>query len=106
MCIRDRDWATLVAATDPTKVKVATSFPVVDIVIGVNQSFMQKAPTIAKFLRNYRTSNRLVSEALASMQTAKLSADGAARLFLLNHPEVWEKWVTPDVAKRVRASLG
>jgi len=47
-----------------------------------------------------------VSEALASMQTGKLSADGAARLFLLNHPEVWEKWVTPDVVKRVRLSLG
>ena len=99
-------WAALMAATDPAKVKVATAFPVVDIVIGVNQTFIQKAPTIAKFLRNYRTSNRLVSEALASMQTGKLSADGAARVFLLNHPEVWEQWVTPDVVKRVRASLG
>ena len=98
-------WAALVAATDSAKVKAATAFPVVDIVIGVNQAFIQKAPTIAQFLRQYRTNTRLVSEALASMQTGKLSADAAARLFLMKHPEVWERWVSPDVARRVRSSL-
>ena len=98
-------WASLVAATDSAKVKAATAFPVVDIVIGVNQAFIQKAPTIAQFLRQYRTNTRLVSEALASMQTGKVSADAAARLFLMNHPEVWERWVSPDVARRVRSSL-
>jgi len=98
-------WASLVAATDSAKVKVATAFPVVDIVIGVNQAFIQRAPTIAQFLRQYRTNTRLVSEALASMQTGKLSADAAARLFLMKHPEVWERWVSPDVARRVRSSL-
>jgi len=98
-------WASLVAATDSAKVKAATAFPVVDIVIGVNQAFIQKAPTIAQFLRQYRTNTRLVSEALASMQTGKLSADAAARLFLMKHPEVWERWVSPDVARRVRSSL-
>jgi len=98
-------WASLVAATDSAKVKAATAFPVVDIVIGVNQAFIQKAPTIAQFLRQYRTNTRLVSEALASMQTGKISADAAARLFLMKHPEVWERWVSPDVARRVRSSL-
>ena len=98
-------WASLVAATDAAKVKAATAFPVVDIVIGVNQAFIQRAPTIAQFLRQYRTNTRLVSEALASMQTGKLSADAAARLFLMKHPEVWERWVSPDVARRVRSSL-
>jgi glycine betaine/proline transport system substrate-binding protein len=101
-----KNWAALMAAADPAKVRSATAFPAVEIVIGVNQAFIQRAPTIAQFLRNYRTSNRLVSEALAAMQTGKLSADAAARMFLLNHPEVWEKWVAPDVVKRVRASLG
>jgi glycine betaine/proline transport system substrate-binding protein len=98
-------WASLVAATDSAKVKAATAFPVVDIVIGVNQVFIQRAPTIAQFLRQYRTNTRLVSEALASMQTGKLSADAAARLFLMKHPDVWERWVSPDVARRVRSSL-
>ena len=98
-------WASLVAATDSAKVKAATAFPVVDIVIGVNQVLIQSAPTIAQFLRQYRTNTRLVSEALASMQTGKLSADAAARLFLMKHPDVWERWVSPDVARRVRSSL-
>lgn len=100
-----QQWAALMAATDPLNVKAATAFPVVDIVIGVNQAFIQKAPTIAKFLRQYRTTSRLVSEALAWMQADKLPPDAAARRFLVNHPEVWERWVSPDVAKRVRSSL-
>jgi glycine betaine/proline transport system substrate-binding protein len=98
-------WAALVAATESAKVKAATAFPVVDIVIGVNQVFIQKAPAVAQFLRQYRTNTQLVSEALAAMQAGKLSADAAARLFLTKHPEVWERWVSPDVAKRVRSSL-
>ncbi|MBX3607612.1 MAG: ABC transporter substrate-binding protein [Piscinibacter sp.] len=101
----DARWAALDAVKDPRDARDATAYPVVEVRIGANKAFLDKAPQIRAFLQRYRTSAKLVSEALAYMQRTKGSPDDAARQFLKTHGELWTAWVTPEVAARVRAAL-
>jgi glycine betaine/proline transport system substrate-binding protein len=98
-------WKALGDIKDPRTAREATAYPVVEVLIGANKAFVDKAPGISTFLKNYRTSGLMVSEALAYMQETKGSADDAATHFLKTRPEVWQSWVTPEVAQRVKAAL-
>jgi glycine betaine/proline transport system substrate-binding protein len=98
-------WKALADAKDPKDVKAATAYPVVQVVVGATRAFIDKAPALHAFLKNYRTSGQMVSEALAWMQDNKGSADEAARHFLKTREDVWRAWVPAAVAERVKASL-
>jgi glycine betaine/proline transport system substrate-binding protein len=98
-------WQALSDAKAPADVKAATAYPTVQVVIGARKDFLDQAPAIHQFLRNYRTSAQLVSEALAYMQQSKGSADDAARHLLQTHEDRWRAWVPADVAARVKARL-
>lgn len=98
-------WQALAAVKDPKDARDATAYPVVEVLIGANKAFLDQAPRLHAFLKNYRSSSQLVSEALAFMQETKGSADDAARQFLKAHPAVWQAWVPPEVARRVKAAL-
>jgi glycine betaine/proline transport system substrate-binding protein len=98
-------WKALSDAKDPKDVQAATAYPVVQVVIGATKAFVDKAPAVHAFLKNYRTSALIVSEALAHMQETKGSADDGARHFLKTREDVWQKWVAPEVAQRVKAKL-
>jgi glycine betaine/proline transport system substrate-binding protein len=98
-------WQALADLKDPRDARAATAYPVVEVLIGANKAFIDRAPEIRAFLQHYRTTGALVSEALAYMQRTKGSADDAARHFLKTRPEVWQGWVSPAVAQRVKAAL-
>ncbi len=98
-------WQEMMAAGDETKVTKATAYPTVEVVTGMNTVFAQKAPGIVAFLRLYRTTGAITSEALAYMQANGVSTDQAAQHFLKTYPDVWGKWVPADVAKKVREAL-
>jgi glycine betaine/proline transport system substrate-binding protein len=78
---------------------------VVEVWIGANARFAAAAPEIAAFLRNYRTSAALVSEALGHMKSANVDDAAAADRFLRTHPEVWRAWLPPAVAAKVETAL-
>lgn len=98
-------WDALMALKDPAQARDATAYPVVEVLIGANKAFAERAPSLAAFLARYRTSAALVSEALAYLQRTRGSVDDAARHFLRTHPEVWTAWVPADVAARVKGAL-
>lgn len=96
-------WSALAASDKPEQ---ATAYPVVAVYTGANSGFIKQAPAIAEFLRRYRTSNRLVSDALLYMQEHKSAGErGAAIHFLRNHTALWSKWVPSEVAQRITAAL-
>jgi glycine betaine/proline transport system substrate-binding protein len=101
----DAAWQALTEAKDPKDVKTATAYPVVQVVVGATKAFLDKAPRLHAFLKNYRTSGQVVSEALSYMQQTQGSADDAARHFLKTREDLWTKWVTPSVAQGVKAAL-
>ena len=98
-------WQALSDAKAPADVKAATAYPTVQVMIGARKDFLDQAPAIHQFLRRYRTSGQMVSEALAYMQDTKGSADDAARQFLKTRQDVWRGWVSAEVAAGVMAKL-
>jgi glycine betaine/proline transport system substrate-binding protein len=98
-------WKTLSDTPDPKNAKAATAYPVVQVVVGANKAFVDQAPRLAQFLKNYRTNAELVSQALAYMREHNGSADAAAVNFLATREDLWGKWVPPEVAARVKAKL-
>jgi glycine betaine/proline transport system substrate-binding protein len=95
-------WKQLARERKPSK---ATAYPVSEISIGTNTAFADKAPQIIAFLQRYRTSNKLVSQALASMNRSGQGAAHAADQFMKIHEVLWRSWVPADVADRVSAKL-
>lgn len=84
----------------------ATAYPVIAIKKGASRPFIEKAPVVAAFIRNYRTTNAIVSTALSYLEENEGSTiDDAARAFLSANPELWTAWVPADVAERVSAAL-
>jgi len=98
----EADWKGIAASADYPR---PVDFPVVEVWIGANARFAAAAPEIAAFLRNYRTSAALVSEALGHMKSANVDDAAAADRFLRTHPEVWRAWLPPAVAAKVETAL-
>ena len=95
-------WEEMMASENPEE---ATAYPLGTVVIGVNSEFAEQAPTLIEFLSNYRTSNELVSVALAYMRENDATPEEAAERFLETREDVWTEWVDEATAERVRASL-
>ncbi|ABS62688.1 Substrate-binding region of ABC-type glycine betaine transport system [Parvibaculum lavamentivorans DS-1] len=78
------------------------AFPTVEVIIGANARFAERAPEITAFLRAYETTGQMTSEALAYMQAnSEASARDAALHFIETRPDIWRQWVTPEIAARV-----
>ncbi|MDK2918845.1 MAG: glycine betaine/proline transport system substrate-binding protein [Candidatus Petromonas sp.] len=84
----------------------ACEFPSVDVTVTVHKDMTEKAPEIVEFLKSYKTSSALTSEALAYMQNNEgATTEDAAKWFLQNHEEIWTKWVSKDIAEKVKAAI-
>lgn len=96
-------WARLKATDVPKK---ATAYPDAEVFTAANTQFIKNAPKIAAFLKKYRTSSAIISEALLHLRESRSRGEiGAARQFLRTHGALWSSWVPGDVAARVRAAL-
>lgn len=80
-------------------------FPQTKVTVMCSKDFPAKAPDVVEFLKKYKTSSALTSEALAYMFDNKASTEDAARWFLKQHEEVWTPWVSKDVADKVKQAL-
>jgi glycine betaine/proline transport system substrate-binding protein len=99
----EADWKGIAASGDYPR---PVDYPVVEVWIGANAVFAKSAPQIAAFLANYRTSSALVSKALAYMRDNNVNDAKAADWFLNTQPDVWTRWVAPEIAAKIQASLG
>jgi len=98
-------WNKMNETKEPSDVKQATAYPVVEVVVGINTEFSKKAPKITTFLEKYDTTGDMVSGALAFMQETGGSAEDAAKDWLRKNESLWTTWVGQDVAERVKAAL-
>lgn len=80
----------------------AVAYPESKIVVGANSQFAASAPEVVRFLTDYETTSKMVSDALAYMQARPGStARDAAEYFISRYPKVWRKWVSPKIAAKV-----
>lgn len=86
--------------------ETATAYPVVKVYTGANTEFIKQAPKLAAFLKNYRTSAKIVSQALLYLQdNPDKDMAVTAKHFLKTREKAWSAWVPGDIARRVRAAL-
>jgi len=83
----------------------ACEFPANKVTVAVNQELPERAPEVVDFLKNYKTSSAITSEALAYMIDSDADAREAAKWFLSEKEDLWTKWVPADVAEKVKAAL-
>lgn len=80
-------------------------FKPVTVTVAVNSELVDTAPDVVEFLKNYKTSSDLTAKALAYMQENDADADAAAKWFLSEHEDVWTKWVSEEVAQKVKSAI-
>jgi len=82
-----------------------SEFPPVPCTVAVHKDIPEIAPDVVDFLKNYETSSALTSEALAYMQDNEVTPLEAAKWFLQEHEELWTKWVSAEVADKVKTAV-
>lgn len=82
-----------------------TAFPPEDIPIAINAKLEKSAPDAVKFLKKYKTNEKLTQEALVYMNDNEADAKKAATWWMNKHTDVWTEWVPDDVAKKVKKAI-
>ncbi len=82
-----------------------TECPSVVCTVCTSNDFAKKDPEFCEFLKKYKTSSALVSEALAHMQDTGDDTKATAEWFLKEHDDLLDSWLTADQAAKVREAL-
>jgi len=82
-----------------------TACPAVDVTVCASNQMIKDAPDYVEFLKKYKTSSALTSEALAYMQDNKANYQDTAKWFLKTHDELITEWLASDKAELVRKEL-
>ena len=72
----------------------------------VSTDFANRAPKgVMDYLNTRSWTNDTVNKLMAWMTDNQATGQDGAREFLRTQPELWEKWVTPEAAEKVKAAL-
>lgn len=83
-----------------------TACPSVPVEVAVSNKFAEKNPEYVEFLKKYKTSSQLTSDALAHMQDTGASHLDTAKWFLKENDSLLDQWLTAEQAAKVREALG
>lgn len=82
------------------------AWPTDHVVTLVAKQFSEKAGAdVINYLKQRSWTNDTVNKLMAWMTDNQASGEDGAKHFLKENKDVWTKWVTPDAAKKVEASL-
>jgi glycine betaine/proline transport system substrate-binding protein len=71
----------------------------------VTAKFAERAGPAMDYLKKRSWSNETVNKLLAWMTDNQATGEVGAKQFLKTNEAVWTKWVTPEVASKVKAGL-
>ncbi|MBH3429541.1 ABC transporter substrate-binding protein [Pseudomonas alkylphenolica] len=77
----------------------------VSIKVGLSKAFHEQAPELVAVLEKVNLPIDLLNQNLARMTKERIESPKLAKLFLKEHPEVWQAWVSEDAAKKINAAL-
>lgn len=81
-------------------------WPVDRVVTLVAKSFSERVdPSVLDYLGKRSWSNETVNDLMAWMTENQAPGEDAAKHFLETNGSVWEKWVTPEAAAKIKAGL-
>ncbi len=82
-----------------------TDYPSSPAIVGAAAWIKKDAPVVAGYLSKVGLSNAQISELLVYGDENKADAATTAKNFLKTKDVVWSKWVSADVAKKVRGAV-
>jgi glycine betaine/proline transport system substrate-binding protein len=98
-------WSKCVTVADCPNPK-PSAWPTDHIVTLVSTKFSEKADKdVMEYLGKRSWSNETVGKLMAWMTDNQATGEDGAKHFLKENKDLWTKWVSPDVAKKIEASL-
>lgn len=99
-------WAptALLGRLDMIRLK-GTEYAPADVNIIVSSDMPERAPDVVEFLKNYDTTVEDNNKFLEMMEDNKWDAQTTAIWFLKEREAVWTKWISKDVANKVKTAL-
>lgn len=98
------EWDACTAVPDCPAPKV-NSYPTSDVFTIVTKAFSEKAGVAMDYMKTRQWDNATVGKVLAWMTDNQGTNEDAAKYFLQTYPDMWTKWVAPDVAEKIKAAL-
>ncbi len=71
----------------------------------VTKTFADRAGPVMDYLNTRAWPNDVVNKLMAWMTDNQASGEEGAKHFLEENPDIWAKWVSPEVAEKVKAAL-
>jgi glycine betaine/proline transport system substrate-binding protein len=71
----------------------------------VTTKFAERAGLAMEYFKKRSWSNATVNALLAWMMDNQATGEEGAKYFLKHHPEIWTKWVSPEVAEKVKNAV-
>ncbi|MTH33123.1 ABC transporter substrate-binding protein [Paracoccus limosus] len=82
------------------------SWPVDNVFTLVAKGFADKAdPAVIDYLNKRSWGNETVNKMMAWMTDNQATGEEGAKEFLRTHEDMWTKWVSPEAAEKIKASL-
>jgi len=82
-----------------------TMYPPSTVSTLITESFAAREPEITQYLNKRSFTNRQMNTLLAWMEENQADGETAMEHFLVEQPEIWRKWLTPDIADKVANAL-
>ena len=98
------DWDSCNAKADCANPK-KNDWAVSEVVTVVTDRFKKSGGDAYNYLAKRGWSNQTVGQLMAWMTDNQATGEDGAIHFLQNYPQVWEKWVSPAAAKKIKAAL-
>ncbi|MBD8650339.1 ABC transporter substrate-binding protein [Rhizobium sp. CFBP 13726] len=98
------NWDACTAVPDCPNPKV-NSYPSSEAFTVVTKKFADKAGVAMDYIKARTWGNATINSVLAWQTDNQGTNEDAAKHFLTTSPEIWSKWVSADVAEKVKAAL-
>ena len=98
------DWDSCNAKADCANPK-KNDWAVSEVYTVVTDRFKKSGGDAYNYLAKRGWSNQTVGQLMAWMTDNQATGEDGAIHFLQNYPQVWEKWVSPAAAKKIKAAL-
>ena len=99
-----KEWDACTSQQDCASPKV-NSYPVSEVYTVVTKAFAAKAGVAMDYMKTRKWDNDTVGKVLAWMTDNQGTNEDGAKYFLKTYPDMWTKWVSPDVAAKVKAAI-
>ncbi len=87
--------------TDPQ----AVDYPDNPVFTALSTQFTKDAPGLTEFFSKVNVPFDIINQTLAHMEDSGDDTTTVAQWFLKTHQDIWQKWVSNEVAQRVKAAL-